>query len=89
MPPRRLLLLWILLTFALRVHALGSQSLWYDEAVTAQVVQQGLAELARWTADDIQPPLYYAITAAWVQWAGLSEWALRFPSLFFAVVSLI
>ncbi len=83
---RRLLLFCILLAFALRVHALGSQSLWYDEAVTAQVVQQGLAELARWTADDIQPPLYYAITAAWVQWAGLSEWALRFPSLFFGVL---
>ena len=79
-------LLCSLLAFALRVHALGSQSLWYDEAVTAQVVQQGLAELTRWTADDIQPPLYYAITAAWVQSAGLSEWALRFPSLFFGVL---
>lgn len=86
MPPRRLPLFFILLAFALRVYALGSQSLWYDEAVTAQVVQQGLAELARWTADDIQPPLYYAITAAWVQGAGLSEWALRFPALFFGVL---
>ncbi len=87
MPPRRLLLLLcILLAFALRVHALGSQSLWYDEAVTAQVVQQGLAELARWTADDIQPPFYYAITAGWAQLAGLSEWALRFPSAFFGVL---
>ncbi|HSN74646.1 MAG TPA: glycosyltransferase family 39 protein [Anaerolineae bacterium] len=83
---RLLLLLCILLAFALRVHALGSQSLWYDEAVTAQVVQQGLAELARWTADDIQPPLYYAITAGWVHLAGLSEWALRFPSVFFGVL---
>ncbi len=83
---RLLLPLILLLAFALRVYALGSQSLWYDEAVTAQVVQQGLAELARWTADDIQPPLYYAITAGWVQVAGLSEWALRFPSVFFGVL---
>jgi uncharacterized membrane protein len=83
---RLLLLLTLILAFALRVHDLGSQSLWYDEAVTAQVVQQGLAELARWTADDIQPPLYYAITAGWVQLAGLSEWALRFPSLFFGLL---
>jgi len=82
----RPLLLILLLAFALRVHALGSQSLWYDEAVTAQVVQQGLAEMARWTADDIQPPLYYAITALWVQAAGLSEWALRFPSAFFGLL---
>lgn len=83
---RLLLLLTLLLAFALRVHDLGSQSLWYDEAVTAQVAQQGLAEMARWTADDIQPPLYYAITAGWVQFAGVSEWALRFPSAFFGVL---
>ncbi len=83
---RLLLLLTLLLAFALRVHNLGSQSLWYDEAVTAQVAQQGLAEMARWTADDIQPPLYYAITAGWVQFAGMSEWALRFPSAFFGAL---
>jgi len=82
----RPLLLLFLLAFLLRVYALGSQSLWYDEAVTAQVTQQGLAEMARWTADDIQPPLYYAIVAGWVQAAGLSEWALRFPSAFFGML---
>lgn len=86
---RLLLLLTLLLAFALRVHDLGSQSLWYDEAVTAQVAQQGLAEMARWTADDIQPPLYYAITAGWVQFAGMSEWALRFPSAFFGALMVV
>jgi 4-amino-4-deoxy-L-arabinose transferase-like glycosyltransferase len=86
---RLLLLLTLLLAFALRVHDLGSQSLWYDEAVTAQVAQQGLAEMARWTADDIQPPLYYAITANWVQFAGVSEWALRFPSVFFGALMVV
>lgn len=70
----------LLLAFALRVYRLDVQSLWYDEAVTAQVVQQGLGELARWTADDIQPPLYYALVAAWTRLAGISEFALRFPS---------
>ena len=83
---RLLLLVILLLAFALRVYALGSQSLWYDEAVTAQVAQQGLAELARWTADDIQPPLYYALTAGWVRLDGVSEWALRFPSAVYGVL---
>lgn len=81
-----LVLLCMLLAFALRVHDLNSQSLWYDEAVTAQVAQQGLAELAQWTADDIQPPLYYATLAGWTRLAGLSEWALRFPSVFFGLL---
>jgi mannosyltransferase len=78
---RLALLLLVLLALGLRVHRLGAQSLWYDEAVTAQVASQGIAELTRWTADDIQPPLYYYVTAAWTRLQGRGEWALRFPSL--------
>ena len=32
----------VLLGFSLRVYKLDGQSLWYDESVTAQVVQQGV-----------------------------------------------
>jgi 4-amino-4-deoxy-L-arabinose transferase-like glycosyltransferase len=70
----------ILLAWGLRLHRLGAQSLWYDEAVTADVVQLGLERLTRWTADDIQPPFYYYLLAGWVSLAGSGEWALRFPS---------
>lgn len=82
---RRVLLLVLLLAFALRLYRLDAQSLWYDEAVSAQVAQQSLPELVRWTANDIQPPLYYAILAGWTKVAGSGEWALRFPSVFFGV----
>ena len=61
------LLAILLLAFALRVYRLDSQSLWYDEAVTAQVASQGIGELTRWTADDIQPPLYYYAAAGWLR----------------------
>ena len=81
------LLVILLLAFALRVHRLGSQSLWYDEAVTAQVAAQGITELTRWTADDIQPPLYYYAVAGWTRLAGRSEWALRFPSVIFGTLT--
>jgi uncharacterized membrane protein len=79
------LLLVIMFAFALRVHRLAAYGLWYDEAVTAHVTAQGIAELTHWTADDIQPPLYYYVTAAWTGFAGRSEWMLRFPSVFFSV----
>lgn len=79
----------VLLGFSLRVYELDAQSLWYDEAVTAQVVQQGISELARWTADDIQPPLYYAAVAGWTQAAGLGEAALRLPSALFGVLMIV
>ncbi len=86
-------LLWLaamlLLALALRVYRLDAQSLWYDEAVTAQVASRGIAELTRWTADDIQPPLYYYLVAGWTRLAGRSEWALRFPSAFFGVLTVV
>lgn len=77
----------MLLAFAVRVYRLDAQSLWYDEAVSAQVAAKGLAELTRWTANDIQPPLYYYVLSGWTRVAGRSEWALRFPSAFFGVLS--
>ena len=75
---------WPLLCASTR---LDSQSLWYDEAVTAQVASQGIGELTRWTADDIQPPLYYYAAAGWQRLAGSGEWALRFPSAFFGTLT--
>jgi len=77
----------LLLAFCLATFRLDSQSLWYDEGVTAQVAQQGIAELTRWTAGDIQPPLYYYVSAAFGQRIGWSEWALRWPSACFAMLA--
>ena len=82
-----LLLSILLLAFALRVARLDSQSLWYDEAVSAQVATKGLAELTRWTAGDIQPPLYYYLLAGWTRAVGHGEWALRFPSVIFGTAT--
>ena len=81
------LLLVLLLAFGLRLNRLDAQSLWYDEAVSAQVAAKGLAELTRWTADDIQPPLYYYALAGWTRGAGNGEWALRFPSAAFGTLT--
>ena len=83
---RIVLLALILCAFALRVYKLESQSLWYDEGVSAIVAQYDLASLTQWTADDIQPPLYYALLAGWGRLAGWGEWSLRFPSLFFGLL---
>jgi hypothetical protein len=80
------LILILLLAFGLRLYRLDAQSLWYDEGVTAIVAQYDPSTLIRWTADDIQPPLYYLLVSAWGQVAGWSEWSLRFPSVFFGVL---
>ncbi len=87
---RELLALMIvcLAAFALRAFLLDGQSLWYDEGVTATVAARGLVELTHWTAGDIQPPFYYYLVAGWGQLAGWSEWSLRFPSVFFGVLTI-
>ena len=85
---RALLLVFILMGFGLRVFLLDGQSLWYDEGVTATIAQRDLVELTRWTANDIQPPLYYYAVAGWGRIAGWSEWALRYPSAVFGVLAI-
>jgi len=87
---RLLLLLAVITAWALRVHHLDTQSLWYDEAVSAHVASQGVAELTRWTAEDIQPPLYYYVLAGWTRLMGAGqpgEWTLRFPSVAFGLLT--
>ena len=44
--------------------------------------------MTRWTANDIQPPLYYYIVAGWGRIAGWNEWALRYPSTIFGVLAI-
>ncbi len=81
------LLVITLLAWGLRLHRLGAQSLWYDEGVTATLAQRTLADLTQWTARDIQPPLYYYVVWGWGRLAGWSEWNLRFPSAFWALLA--
>ena len=80
----------ILLAMALRLYHLDVQSLWYDEGVTAQVARLGAPALARWTAEDIQPPLYYLLVGGWLRllqpWTGPLAYVLRFVSAVIGVL---
>jgi 4-amino-4-deoxy-L-arabinose transferase-like glycosyltransferase len=77
----------ILLAFALRVYRLPAQSLWYDEGVSWYLTRMSLPDLTAWTADDIQPPLYYYLLWPWVRLGGTSEYALRFLSVAFGTLT--
>ncbi len=85
---RFLLLILILIAFALRLAFLGQQSLWYDEGVTWMLSQMQLPTLIKWTADDIQPPLYYLLIWTTDIIIDDSEWALRFPSVIFNTLTI-
>jgi mannosyltransferase len=60
-----------------RFFAINSQSLWYDEGVSAGMVGQGPSAILRQAAADFHPPLYYLLLAAWARLFGDSVIALR------------
>ena len=80
-----IILIWM--AAALRLAWLDQQSLWYDEGVTWMLSQMPLTELINWTAADIQPPLYYLIIWTTDILFSDSEWALRFPSAVFGILT--
>lgn len=87
--PRRIPVLpaLILLGLILRLPLIND-SLWYDEAVTRQIVTMPLPTLPQVIMTDVHPPLYYVLLWAWVQVAGNSPAALRLPSIVLSLVSI-
>ena len=82
---RFLLVLFVLVGMALRLIRLDFQPLWWDEGYSVWFAGHPLWEMARLTAADIHPPLYYALLHGWTLALGLSPAPLR---LFSVVVSL-
>ncbi len=90
-------LLLIALAFALTLHALAADSFWGDEILTASFASRSPAEVIRWTASDIHPPLYYLIAGTFTKLMiplgttpdpGLvTDWLWRFPSVIAVVLT--
>ncbi|HEX7588224.1 MAG TPA: glycosyltransferase family 39 protein, partial [Anaerolineae bacterium] len=78
----------LFVAFSLRVFRLDFQSLWYDEAFSFYLAQFSLADITARTAADIQPPLYYYLLHFWTLLASQREFALRFFSLYFGMLTI-
>ena len=83
--PALILALILLLGLGLRLIRLDFQPLWWDEGYTVWFVSQPLGAMARLTAADIHPPLYYALVHVWSQFAGFSPRSLRLASILLAL----
>jgi uncharacterized membrane protein len=77
----------LLLAFALRAYRLGEQNIWWDEGYSVYVARHSLGALTTVAAGDTHPPLYYWLLHLWMIPAGQSEFALRFPSLAFGLLT--
>ena len=83
------LLSTILIAFSLRVYRLGYQELRGDEAFGYFFSLRSPANIIQATIDLLEPhpTASYFVQQAWLAWAGESEFALRFVSVWFGVLA--
>ncbi len=83
---------WLLIVvfFMLLVYRLGSLAFWGDEIGTIDVASKPLSQILRHLlVMDIHSPMYYIFIHFWMIPFGQSEFALRFPSIVFSILTLI
>lgn len=83
----------VALAFGLRVYGLESKSIWLDEALSfhraasfSQAVS-GLIVTGGVPSRDTQPPLYFVLLYGFLKLAGDSDFAAKFLSAFFSVLT--
>lgn len=83
------LFLILLISLGLRLLSLN-QSLWLDEAISANVVKNYSYSdiITKFSPSDFHPPLYYLTLKAWTSVFGYSEISLRFPSVIFSLITI-
>ncbi len=64
-------------------------SIWFDEAFGAYMIKFSFFDIARYTAADVHPPLFYWLLKIWSMVFGNSELALRSTSLLFGCIAII
>jgi hypothetical protein len=72
----------------LRVVRLGFQPLWWDEGYSVWFATHSLGQMAALTAEDIHPPLYYALLHGWTLLWGAGPIALRLFSVLCGVLAI-
>ncbi len=77
----------VLAAGAARWHALGAQSLWYDEGVAYRHSLRSLAEMIPLLQNNVHVPAYFGALALWEDLVGASEFSLRALSVLFSLLS--
>lgn len=86
-----LIIIIFLAGLALRLYDLGTESIWYDEAISIAVAKLGLIEQIQWSfyQNDNNPLFYYEFLHFWIWIFGDSEFVSRLPSALFGSLSVV
>ena len=83
-----ILVIGIAVFVAISLFTITKSSIWFDEAFSAYLIRFDIVNVARYTANDIHPPLFYWLLKVWGMVFGHSELALRSMSVFFGGISI-
>lgn len=79
-----------LVTFgAITFANVSRASIWFDEAFSTYIAQFSLWDIARYTASDVHPPLYYWLLKGWSELFGTTELAYRSLSILFGAAAIV
>ena len=79
----------VILTAFLGLYRINSESLWEDEINTLIKAQGGIWELLSGHLDVANPPVYDLFMHFWIRIFGISEVAMRLPSIIFGILSVL
>lgn len=71
----------LLAAFALRIHALEAQSIWWDEGISLNLARSPLPAILADRLNNIHPPLYFVLLKGWVALTGLNAFSGRYLSV--------
>lgn len=77
------------LLIGLALWNISGPSIWFDEAFGAYLIQYNFLDIARYTATDVHPPLFYWVLKVWASIFGHTELGLRSMSVFFGAVTAV
>lgn len=74
---------------AITLWTITKSSIWFDEAFGAYLIRFNFWDIAKYTAADVHPPLYYWLLKLWGMLFGNTELALRSMSVFFGATVIV
>jgi len=70
-------------------YKITASGIWFDEAFSAYITRFNFIDIAKYTAADVHPPLYYWVLKIWITFFGTSEIAFRSLSVLFGVAVIV